>query len=347
MKNVLVTGGSGFMGSHFVRHLYTNYPEYKIVNLDLLTYAGNPENLIDIDGKESVKEPQERRYEHVRGDVCDAVLIDKLFQEYDFSFVFHFAAETHVDRSIFNFSDFVRTNVEGTRVILEAARVHRVPKVIHISTDEVYGNVPAGFSTEESPLNPSNLYAASKAAGDMLAHTYAKVYAMPIAIVRSGNNYGPYQYPEKLIPLTITNLIEDRPIPLHGNGMHERSWVHVQDFCFAVDLIAHKGELPEVYNIAGEHKANLQIIEMIAKVLNKDVSDSVVRVHDRPSADMRYAPDASKLEKQLAWRRNYFIEAEISNVVEWYRKNKPWWHAIRAKKEFLDQYEKQSKAQWG
>jgi dTDP-glucose 4,6-dehydratase len=222
-QNVLITGGCGFMGSHFIRHLYNTRPDYRIINLDLLTYAGNAENLSDIESCEAGKDDAQRRYTHIQGDICDAVLVDRLFREYPFSLVVHFAAETHVDRSLFNFSDFVRTNVEGTRVILEATRIHKVPRMVHISTDEVYGNVPEGYSTEESPLNPSNPYAASKAAADMLARTYANVYRVPLAIVRSGNNYGPFQYPEKLIPLSITNMIAGAKMPMHGNGEHIRS----------------------------------------------------------------------------------------------------------------------------
>lgn len=341
-----MTGGSGFMGSHFVRYLYNHYSNYKIINLDLITYAGNPENLSDIEEAEASLESSKRRYEHIKGDVCDAALVDRLFREYNFKLVFHFAAETHVDRSIFNFSDFIRTNVEGTRVLLEATRVYGTPKMIHISTDEVYGDVPEGCSVEDSPLNPSNPYSASKAAADMLARTYAKVYNTPLAIIRSGNNYGSHQYPEKLIPLTITNLLEGRTIPVHGEGTHVRSWVHVEDFCRAVDTIAHSEQALGPYNIEGEQKSNIDIIKLAAWIMGKDHSQHIEFTKDRPSADLRYAPHAGKLQRELSWKRQYSIEEALHKIIDWYRKNEPWWRAIKTKKEFLDHYEKQSKAKW-
>lgn len=341
---VLVTGGSGFMGSHFIRHLYNAYPQYAIVNLDALTYAGNPENLADIEAIENEKDLDNRRYIHVRGDVCDPVLVDRVFSEYRFDLVVHFAAETHVDRSIFNFSDFVRTNVEGTRVILEAVRNHQVPRVVHISTDEVYGSVPAGESTEHAPINPSSPYAASKAAGDMLARTYANVYNVPLAIVRSSNNYGTHQYPEKLIPLVTSNLLAGEAIPVHGNGLHVRSWLHVSDFVDGVDRIAHQERVGGIYNMAGESLTNLEIIAAIGNILG--VEPELTFVGDRPSADHRYAPHAGKIERELGWKRKRSIAEALIEVIEWYRMNESWWRSIKARKEYLDHYEKQSKAQW-
>lgn len=334
------------MGSHFLRHLFTNYPSYKIVNLDLLTYAGNSDNLSDIESAERSLPIHERRYEHVKGDVCDAVLVDRLFSEYKFSTVFHFAAETHVDRSIFNFGDFVRTNVEGARVLLEAARVHQVSKMVHISTDEVYGNVLEGVSDENAPFNPSSPYAASKAAADMLARTYANVYNVPLAIIRSGNNYGTHQYPEKLIPLVITNLLEGNLIPVHGKGEHVRSWVHVHDFVHAVDLIAHTPKAFGAYNIAGEHRSNLDIIQLVGAALGKDHAKHLSFVQDRPAADLRYAPHAGKIESELGWRRKHNIDSDIQSVIDWYKENEAWWRSIKSKKEFMDHYHKQSKALW-
>lgn len=332
------------MGSHFLRHLYTKYPDYQLVNLDLLTYAGNLENCADIESAEASLAPEDRRYIHVRGDVCDPVLVERLFTEYDFKLVVHFAAETHVDRSIFNFGDFVRTNVEGTRVLLESARMHRVPRTVHISTDEVYGSVPEGFSGEDAPLNPSSPYAASKTAGDMLARTYANVYNVPLAIVRSSNNYGTHQYPEKLIPLTITNLLEGRAIPVHGNGSHARSWLHVADFCDAVDRIAHHDATFGIYNIAGEERTNLEIINLIAEALSKE--PVLEHVADRPAADTRYAPDPSKIMSELGWKRMRSLATEIPQIAAWYRENDAWWTSIKSKLEFTDHYEKQSKALW-
>ena len=342
----MVTGGLGFIGSHFIRHLYYAYPQYDIINLDTLTYAGNTDNLADIEQAEAAKALPDRRYEHVRGNICDEALVERLFAEKNFALVFHFAAETHVDRSIFNFGDFVRTNVEGTRVLLDAVRRHKVPKMIQISTDEVYGNVPDGYSTEDTPFNPSSPYSASKAAGDMLAKTYAAVYGTPVVIIRGSNNYGTHQYPEKLIPLAITNLLNAELIPVHGNGEHVRSWLHVADFCRAIDLVAHAGPAAGIYNVAGEQKNNLEIIQMVADGLGKDSGKHIVHVGDRPSADLRYAPHAGKLEQEFGWRREHAISDAIHTVVEWYRTNEQWWRSIKSKKEFADHYEKQSKARW-
>ncbi len=334
------------MGSHFIRRLYTRYPEYRIVNLDLLTYAGNPENLKDLEQAEAVKAPAERRYDHIQGDICDSQLVDRILEGKSFDLVVHFAAESHVDRSIFNFRDFIRTNVEGTRVVLEAARTHKIPRTVHISTDEVYGNVPEGMSTEEAPLNPSNPYAASKAAADMLARTYASVYGLPVFIVRSGNNYGPNQYPEKLIPLSITNLMSGGTIPIHGSGTHVRSWVHVDDFARAVDLIAHHDAQFDIFNISGEHRSNLEIIESLATHFGKDMAAHIVTVGDRPAADFRYAPESSKIERVLGWKRERALEEALPATAQWYTDNRAWWESVKARKEFVDHYEKQSKAQW-
>lgn len=332
------------MGSHFVRYLYHRYPQYAIINLDALTYAGNPENLADIDALEEQKPADSRRYIHVKGDVCDVVLVDKLFNEYKFDLVVHFAAETHVDRSIFNFSDFVRTNVEGTRVILEAVRKYGVPRVLHISTDEVYGNVLVGESSEDAPIYPSSPYAASKAAGDMLARTYATVYNVPLAIVRSSNNYGTHQYPEKLIPLVITNLLAGEQIPVHGDGSHIRSWLHVSDFVDGLDRIAHQDQVGGIFNMAGEPRTNLEIIDMIGNIL--DIKPVITFVGDRPSADLRYAPDPTTIQRELGWKRTRSLDEALVEKIRWYQENESWWRAIKARKEFLDHYEKQSKAKW-
>lgn len=346
MKTMLVTGGCGFMGSHFVRSMHTKYPNYRIVNLDVLTYAGNGNNLKDLELTESEKEISQRRYDHIVGDICDIALVMRLFETHNFDIVVHFAAETHVDRSIFNFGDFIRTNVEGTRVLLEAARVHKTPRFVHVSTDEVYGNVLEGHSDEGAPLNPSSPYAASKTAGDMLARTYARVYDLPVAIIRSSNNYASYQYPEKLIPLTITNLIEGAQLPIHGEGTQVRSWLHVDDFCNAVDLMAHDTKRFSIYNLAGEARTNLEIIGHIAQILGKDHVPHLAFVPDRPCADLRYAPNSSLIEEELGWKRERSLDEALEKVVSWYLANEEWWRSIKSRKEFLDHYEKQSKASW-
>lgn len=346
-KTVLVTGGYGFMGSHFVRRLYSNYPDYRIINLDVLTYAGNEDNLLDIVDAESNKNPEDRRYDHIKGDICDPVLVSKLFEEYAFDLVVHFAAETHVDRSIYNFGDFVRTNVEGTRVLLETARTSGTPRFVHISTDEVYGSVLEGMSDEDAPLVPSSPYAASKTAGDMLARTYAKVYGLSLAIIRSSNNYAAFQYPEKLIPLTITNLLEGNPIPIHGDGKHVRSWLHVDDFTRAVDLIAHDTRQFSIYNLAGEARTNLEIIREIARILGiTDIDSRLEFVGDRPSADLRYAPNPARIKAELGWVPERTLAEALPDVVAWYKANEEWWRKIKTRKEFLEHYEKQAKAKW-
>jgi len=334
------------MGSNFVRHIYHKYPSYGIYNLDVLTYAGNEDNLLDIENKEAPVSPAERRYHFLRGDVCDALFLERIFNKYNFQFVVHFAAETHVDRSIFNFSDFVRTNIDGTRALMEAARRHSVPRFIHISTDEVYGNVPEGFSHEDTPLRPSNPYSASKAGADLLVQAMMKTYKIPAIIIRGSNNFGPYQYPEKLIPMAISNLIEGKKIPIHGSGGHVRSWIHVEDFCRAVDLIMHKAPDYAVYNVAGDLMTNLQVLKLIADELKKNLDDHKEHTADRPSADSRYAVDSSKLKSELGWSRIHSPHASMASVVDWYLTNKNWWQKIKSKKEYLDHYEKQSKAQW-
>lgn len=346
VKNVLVTGGCGFMGSHFIRRLYTKYPGYNIVNLDLLTYAGNPENLADIVAIDQLRTVNAQRYTHITGDICDEALVGELFKKYSFDIVVHFAAESHVDRSIFHFGDFIRTNIEGTRVILETVRKYAVPRMVHISTDEVYGNVPEGFSSEDASLNPSSPYAASKTSGDMLARTYATIYEIPLSIVRSSNNFGTHQYPEKLIPLTLTNLLNEQKMPVHGDGTHVRSWLHVDDFCDAVDRIAHDDKPFSIFNLTGEHRSNLEVIAAIAAHLDRDPQQYITHVSDRPSADMRYAPDSTKIERELGWKRTHNFDTALKEVIDWYQENEAWWTSIRSRKEFLDHYERQSKAQW-
>ena len=239
-KNILITGGCGFIGSHFVRHLYNKYPNYHIFNLDLLTYAGNPENLADIENSEVNLEMEKRRYNFVKGDVCDEYSIDELFKKYSFNLVVHFAAETHVDRSIFSVSDFVRTNIGGTHSLMEAVRRHNIPRFIYISTDEVYGSTSDGVFIEESPLRPSNPYSTSKASADLIVQSYVKTFRVPAIIIRPSNNYGTHQYPEKLIPLAITNFVEKRKIPVHGSGEMSGVGCTWKIFVRPLNLIAHE-----------------------------------------------------------------------------------------------------------
>ncbi len=344
--NILVTGGCGFMGSNFIRHLLGAYPNYRIYNLDALTYAGNPENLRDIELEQADIDLEKRRYFFIKGDICDMTILHTLFDRHRFDMVVHFAAETHVDRSMSDVADFIRTNIEGTRCMLEAVRAYNVPRFVHISTDEVYGTILAGEAKEDAPLRPSNLYSASKAGGDLLVQAFMNIYRLPAMIIRSSNNFGPFQYPEKLIPLAISNLLEGKKIPVHGSGEHTRSWLHVEDFCHAADLIAHRGAERHIYNISGDSRTNMQVMQMVADILGKDLAAHKEYTNDRPNADVRYAPDSFKLQKELGWSRKHAIESSIGNVVKWYAENQPWWRKIKATKAFQDYYERQSKAQW-
>ncbi|MBI3305371.1 dTDP-glucose 4,6-dehydratase [Candidatus Parcubacteria bacterium] len=345
-QTVLITGGSGFIGSNFVRYAYHAHPDWRIVNLDLLTYAGNPENLRDIEAFEDDKPAAQRRYTFVRGDVCGVALLYELFGQHHFDLVVHFAAESHVDRAIFSDVDFVRTNIEGTRALIEATRKNGGTRFVYISTDEVYGSIPDGYATEDTPFRPSNPYAASKAGADLLVQSYMKTHSLPAVIVRGSNNYGPYQYPEKLIPIAITNLIEDKKIPVHGTGEQSRSWLHVDDFCRAVDIAVHAALDYGIYNVAGEERTNLEVLELLARHLGKNLRDHREHINDRPGGDFRYASDASRIEQELGWSRRYAFEEGIQQVVRWYTDNQPWWQPIRLKKGFVEHYERQSNGQW-
>lgn len=345
-QNVLITGGCGFIGSNFVRHAYHTHPSWKIVNLDLLTYAGNLENLRDIEHVEAGKLSADRRYVFVKGDVCDRAFLYELFEQHRFDLVIHFAAESHVDRAIFSDVDFVRTNMEGTRALIETARKFNGSRFVYISTDEVYGSIPEGRATEDVAFRPSNPYAASKAGADLLVQSYMKTHSLPAVIVRGSNNYGPYQYPEKLIPLAVTNLLEGKKVPVHGTGEHARSWLHVDDFCRAIDLIANESEDYAVYNVSGEERRNLEVLTMLAQHLDKNLAGHTEHIKDRPGADLRYAADSSKLERELGWSRRHAFEKSIGEVVQWYIQNQPWWQSVRLKKEFQEHYERQSKGEW-
>ena len=319
--NILVTGGAGFIGSNFVRYMLEVHPDDCIVNLDKLTYAGNRENLKDVEANP--------RYRFVHGDICDAALVKSLLTTTSFQAVVHFAAESHVDRSIEDASEFVRTNVLGTNVLLEATKVLSLAKFAYISTDEVYGSLGAeGKFTEESPLRPKSPYAASKAAGDMAALAYHHTFGVPVVVVRSSNNYGPYQYPEKLIPLMIANAMSDKLLPVYGDGGNVRDWIHVLDNCSAIDTILQKGAAGSVYNVGGRsEKKNLDVVRIILQKLGKPES-LISFVKDRPGHDRRYALDTSKIEKELQWRPRFSFEEGIEQTITWYQQNKGWWQRI-------------------
>jgi len=318
---LLVTGGAGFIGSNFIRYMMSRY-DYQLINLDKLTYAGNLENLDDV--------KDDPRYAFVRGDIADLSCVKEIFSN-KIDVLINFAAESHVDRSIEDSSAFIRTNVEGTRVLLEAARRYGVERFVQISTDEVYGSLgQQGCFTEESPLNPSSPYSASKAAADLLAMAYFKTYNLPVIVTRCSNNYGPYQFPEKLIPLMITNALEDKPLPVYGDGLNVRDWLHVRDHCAALDIIMHRGRPGEIYNIGGNNeRKNIEIVRRILKELGKPAS-LITFVQDRPGHDRRYAIDAAKLRRELNWRPSYTFEQGLKETIKWYCENKRWWQKIKS-----------------
>jgi dTDP-glucose 4,6-dehydratase len=317
---ILITGGCGFIGSNFIRYILRNHPEYNLINLDALTYAGNLENLRDIEGDD--------RYTFIKGRIEDQRLVREIINEVDS--VVHFAAESHVDRSIMNVQPFIETNIIGTTNLLEAIRDSSVKRYIHISTDEVYGSLgESGRFTEETPLAPNSPYAASKASADLIVRAYYETYDIPAIIVRPSNNYGPYQFPEKFIPLMITNIIEDRPIPLYGEGRNVRDWLFVEDNCRAIDLILHNGRIGEVYNVGGNsEKRNIDIARAVLRIMGKG-EEMITFVKDRPGHDYRYALDSSKLERETGWRPSTEISEGLKRTVDWYRENEWWWRPLK------------------
>ncbi len=321
MKKAVVTGGAGFIGSHFVRRFLKTYPDWEVVNYDKLTYSGNPANLADL--------RENRRYQFIRGDICDSEALGKVCEGAEV--IFHFAAETHVDRSIDNDESFIRTNVFGVRNLLDTVRRLRIPRLIHVSTDEVYGSIEKGWASEDSPLAPNSPYAASKAAGDLLVRAYQKTYGVPAIVVRSSNNFGPYQYPEKVIPLFITNLLEGKRVPLYAQGENRRDWIYVEDNCEAIELVFERGELGAAYNIgAGNEMSNRELTFKILKhfALGEDWIQSVP---DRPGHDFRYALEASKI-KRLGFQPRHSFEEALSQTVVWYREHPEWWQPLRKDK---------------
>ena len=320
---LLVTGGAGFIGSNFIRHIIKKYPQYKIINLDKLTYAGNLDNLKEIESNSN--------YTFVKGDICDRKIVDELSK--DVEAIVNFAAQSHVDRSIIDASDFLRTNIDGTYNLLEATKRHNISRFIQISTDEVYGSIEKGSFKETSPLSPSSPYAASKAAADMVVHSYRVTFNLPTIVARSTNNFGPYQYPEKIIPLFITNALEDKPVPLYGDGMNVRDWLYVIDNCEAIDLILHKGKEGKIYNIGGGNELrNIDLTRIVLKILGKPES-LIQPVKDRPGHDRRYSLDCSKIERELDWTSRFDFEKALEETVKWYVDNQWWWKKIKDKSE--------------
>jgi len=320
---ILVTGGCGFIGSNFIRYMLEKYTDYEITNLDALTYAGNPYNLTDV--------TQDSRYTFVEGRIEDRELVAKLIMDVDW--VVNFAAESHVDRSIVNAYPFLQTNVIGLQSLLEASKNSDIERFLHISTDEVYGSLhtESGKFTEETPLAPNSPYAASKASGDLLIRAYNITFNFPAIIARPSNNYGPYQYPEKFIPLMITNLLDDRKVPIYGEGLNIRDWLYVEDTCRALDIILHKGKAGEIYNVGGDcEKRNIDVAKTVISMLHKDDSD-IEYVKDRPGHDYRYALDNSKISSNLGWTPSMSFEEGIRKTINWYRQNEWWWRPLKAR----------------
>ena len=326
---ILVTGGAGFIGSNFIRLILGKYPDYEIINLDKLTYAGNLDNLRDVESEE--------RYRFVKGDICDEKIVDEVMPQVDA--VVNFAAESHVDRSIGGPADFIQTDVFGTYVLLEAARRHEVGRYIQISTDEVYGSIAEGSFTEADRLEPSSPYSASKAGGDMQVMAYHTTYGLPTIITRSSNNFGPYQYPEKIFPLFITNALEGKKLPLYGSGKNVRDWIYVTDNCEGIDTVLHRGEIGGIYNIGGgNERDNLTITGLILEALGKR-EDMIERVPDRLGHDFRYSIDCSRA-RALGWTPAHTFEEGVRATVDWYVNNRWWWEKIKSG-EFARYYREQ------
>ena len=332
---IIVTGGAGFIGSNFVHHMVNKYPDYEIINLDLLTYAGNLENLKLVENKPN--------YRFVKGDIADRKFIFDLFEKEKPDVVVNFAAESHVDRSITDPEAFVRTNVMGTTTLLDACRTYGIKRYHQVSTDEVYGDLPLDrpdlFFTEETPIHTSSPYSSSKAGADLLVLAYHRTYGLPVTISRCSNNYGPYHFPEKLIPLMIANALNDKPLPVYGKGENVRDWLYVEDHCRAIDLIIHNGRVGEVYNVGGHNEMkNIDIVKMICKELGKPES-LITYVADRKGHDMRYAIDPTKIHNELGWLPETKFADGIKKTIQWYLDNKEWWETIISG-EYQNYYEK-------
>ncbi len=330
MTKILITGGAGFIGSNFVKYINDKYPDYEIVNFDLLTYCGNLENLKGIEFNDN--------YSFVKGNIADNDLVADTIKGCDY--VVNFAAESHVDRSIKDPEIFIKSNVLGTQVLLNAALNEGIEKYVQISTDEVYGSLgQTGYFTEETPLQPNSPYSASKASGDLITRAYYQTFEMPVNITRCSNNYGPYQFPEKLIPLMISNALENKDLPVYGDGKNIRDWLHVYDHCTAIDMVLHDGKPGEVYNIGGNNeKKNIDIVKLILKYLDKD--DSLIKfVDDRLGHDRRYAIDSTKIQEELGWKPKYTFETGIKETIEWYLENQEWMEQVKSG-EYQEYYRK-------
>ncbi|HAL60940.1 MAG TPA: dTDP-glucose 4,6-dehydratase [Chloroflexi bacterium] len=331
MKTLLVTGGAGFIGSNFTHYILENYPLYRVVVYDKLTYAGNPDNLRHLEDNP--------RYSFVRGDICDMPLVDRMVQEQGINIILNFAAETHVDRSILEPGSFIQTDIYGTYVLLEATKKFGLERMVQISTDEVYGEVTTGSSVESDPLRPRSPYAASKAGGDLICLAYYTTYGTPVVITRGSNSIGPYQYPEKVVPLFITNALDDLPLPLYGDGLQMRDYQYVIDHCEGIDTVLHKGKIGEIYNVgSGVEIRNIDMAKQILRFLKKP--KSLIRyVEDRPGHDRRYSLDTTKLQA-LGWRSRHTFQEALEKTVKWYKENEWWWRKIKSG-EYKVWYERQ------
>lgn len=321
MQNVLVTGGAGFIGSNFVRYFLRTHLDVKVVNFDKLTYAGNLENLADI--------ADDPKYRFVRGDICNRTEVEAAFKEHAIDTIVHFAAESHVDRSILGATVFIQTNVLGTNVLLEVAKDFGVERFLHVSTDEVYGSLGStGKFVETTPLHPNSPYAASKASSDLIALAYQHTHGVPVVVTRCSNNYGPYQFPEKLIPLMIVNALSNKPLPVYGDGLNIRDWLYIEDHCSAIDVVLRKGKIGEVYNIGGNNEwKNIDIVKLVLKHLGKPES-LISFVKDRLGHDRRYAIDATRIGRELGWRPSFVFEQGIRDTIQWYLTHEVWWRRI-------------------
>lgn len=338
MKKVLVTGGAGFIGGNFVQYMLNKYNDYKIICVDVLTYAGNMETLEPVMSNQNFK--------FIKADISDREAIFKIFEAEQPNIVVNFAAESHVDRSIDNPGLFLQTNIIGTGVLLDASREYGVERYHQVSTDEVYGDLPLDrtdlFFTEDTPIHTSSPYSASKASADLLVQSYYRTFKLPVTISRCSNNYGPYHFPEKLIPLMIANALNDKPLPVYGKGENVRDWLYVEDHCSAIDLVIHKGRIGEVYNIGGHNeRTNLEVVKTILKELNKP--ESLIKyVTDRPGHDMRYAIDPTKIKTELDWEPTTLFDEGIRETIKWYLENRNWWENIISG-EYQNYYQKMYK----